>query len=231
MKKSSSYHQQRLWFIDHFEKDYLYQGGPVYHNISLGMQTKNSISVATIEKAVKTLLQKHNVLRTQLYNENEAVYQSIHTVEELALENILIPTENITTRKEALRTKPFDFANELLFKCYYAQLESGTLFYMVIHHAIADRRSLAIIREDFTKLLTQPETFNEEVIPYTTFSDWQNSLGKDDLESLLFYWKSKLRDLQVLYFPTDMERKQVHIYEAAKETLRLEKSAITDYCK
>ncbi|MET4143145.1 condensation domain-containing protein, partial [Pedobacter sp. UYP1] len=28
-----SEHQNRMWFIDEFEKDYLYQGSPVYHNL------------------------------------------------------------------------------------------------------------------------------------------------------------------------------------------------------
>src|SRR5690606_33164184 len=32
-KTPLSYHQERIWFINEFEEDYLYEGFPVYHNI------------------------------------------------------------------------------------------------------------------------------------------------------------------------------------------------------
>ncbi|WP_212003977.1 non-ribosomal peptide synthetase [Chitinophaga sp. HK235] len=229
MRCLSSYHQQRLWFIDHFEKDNLYKGGPVYHNMALGFKMDGNFSAAAISDAVKALADIHPVLRTILINEENTIWQDIKDTAEINIADIVKPEEDLAANLERLRQRPFEFEKELLFRCYYELKEEAVICCFVIHHIIIDRTSLPVLRDVFVQLLSgkAPEALP---VTYDKFSDWQNSLTKDDLEPLLFYWKNKLRNLQVLYFVTDHPREQIHIYRSCTVSRNIEKPAIVDFC-
>ncbi|MET4143106.1 amino acid adenylation domain-containing protein, partial [Pedobacter sp. UYP1] len=59
-----SEHQNRMWFIDEFEKDYLYQGSPVYHNLPLIVRLEEPLEVALLNSSILRLLEAYPVLRT-----------------------------------------------------------------------------------------------------------------------------------------------------------------------
>ena len=208
----------------------MYKGGPVYHNISLGFKVYGSFPAAAIRDALGTLMSTHPALRTMLINEDNTIYQDIKEIDETALSCILIPKENLVAGFEELRQRPFNLENELLFKCYYETVEDGVIFYFVIHHIIIDKTSLGILKEAFIRLLERKEPEAGVPVTYDKFSDWQNGLTREDLEPLLFYWKNKLRNLQVLYFLTDHPREQIHIYQSRTITKNIEKSAIAAFC-
>ncbi|WP_167455902.1 non-ribosomal peptide synthetase [Tenacibaculum singaporense] len=220
MKILSSYHQQRLWFIDYFEKGDLYPNGPVYHNIPLIFSVKKQLSYEDIEKVVYQLLSKNEVLRTSFSRSEGTIFQEIHSINEVLIDKILKQEVNLLSKLKDLQELAFTFDNNFLIKCYFENLKDKTLIYFVIHHALIDRKSIGLIKNQLISILENSTSEDDNKIQFQHFSNWQNNLSKEDLESLLFYWRSKLNDLQVLYYPTDFEREQVHIYKA-KSTLRL----------
>lgn len=226
MKISSSYHQQRLWFIDYFEKDYLYEGGPIYHNIPLFIETQSTIGESGLQQIIMDLYKSHEVLRTKLINENGQIYQVIKPLAEVRIENFCHKVDNLKSKTEALRQNPLSFDH--LMNVYYEINNEHVNVLFVFHHAIVDRYSLGLLRRDFLNLLQgiQPE---KQEIAFKDFSNWQNSLSNDDLESLIFYWKSKLQNLQVLYIPTDNEREQVHLYKSKSSTFRIPKKELVQF--
>jgi hypothetical protein len=46
-----TYHQERLWFIDEFERDRVYTGPPSYHNIPVLLRIRGEINPAALEAA------------------------------------------------------------------------------------------------------------------------------------------------------------------------------------
>ncbi|MHA7060179.1 amino acid adenylation domain-containing protein [Aquimarina sp. M1] len=231
MKNLSSYHQQRLWFIDHFEKNDLYVGGPIYHNIPLFFKVNKKIEKESIKAAIVKLVESHSILRTGFLKEEDQIFQKISGIDHFASETVCIEELELKNREEELRQKPFDFDSGYLFKIYFDNKDDHTDFLFIFHHAIIDRKSLKIVKKEFTEIIDNADIILDKSLEYRDFSNWQNALTKDDLESLTFYWKSKLKDLQVLYFPTDKEREQVHLYKAKKKKFSLRQDRIDSFCE
>ncbi|WP_027392682.1 non-ribosomal peptide synthetase [Aquimarina latercula] len=231
MKNLSSYHQQRLWFIDHFEKNDLYVGGPIYHNIPLFFKVSKKIEKKSIEAAILQLTKNHTILRTGFLKEGDHIFQKVSEIEDFHSGTICIEEQEIKNREEELRQKPFDFDSEYLFKVYFDSKEDSTDFLFIFHHAIIDRKSLKLVKKEFLTAIDDTAIGLDKSLQYLDFSNWQNGLTNDDLESLTFYWKSKLKDLQVLYFPTDKEREQVHVYRANKKKFTLRRDQIDSFCR
>lgn len=229
MKLPVSYHQQRMWFIDHFERDYLYEGGPVYHNIPLSLTIEKEVSTQDIYRAFTQLINRHDILRTKIIREGDQIFQLITTPEEAEIKNLLNKSSSLKKNQEELRKVSFDFENELLVKAFFEPLENHTRILFVFHHAIADRYSLKIIKEDFLSFLYHPQDQLGFTMQYKEFSEWEQNVDPYETETLVAYWRKKLSDIQVLYIPTDSERIPVHVYNAGTSAFSFNKDSLQSF--
>lgn len=229
MKLPVSYHQQRMWFIDHFERDYLYEGGPVYHNIPLSLTLDKEVSTDQIYRAFTQLINRHDILRTQIIKEGDQIFQLITTPDDAVIKKLLNETADLNKNQEELRKISFDFENELLVRAYFERAEKGTRLLFVFHHAVVDRYSLTILEEDFLSLLYRPEESLGFTMQYKDFSEWEQTVDPFETETLVSYWRKRLNNIQVLYLPTDTERVPVHIYEAATSAFTISKDLLQSF--
>lgn len=229
MKLPVSYHQQRMWFIDHFERDYLYEGGPIYHNIPLSLTISKEVNTEAIYKAFILLLNRHDILRTKIIKEGDQIFQLITNPDETILKGLLTEYSDLRENQEELRKISFDFENEFLIKAFFERTEKNTRILFVLHHAIVDRYSLGIIEEDFLSFINHPEDSLGFIIQYKDFSEWEQSVDPFETEMLVSYWKKKLHNIQVLYVPTDVERIPVHVYEAATSAFSFSKDRLQSF--
>ncbi len=80
IKLEASYHQERLWFIDGFEKGSLYETGPIYHNIPLILEltaANEPPSRELLEESIRGVIRRHEVLRTRVITEDNKPFQVI----------------------------------------------------------------------------------------------------------------------------------------------------------
>ncbi|MFW0739607.1 condensation domain-containing protein [Flavobacterium sp. T12S277] len=229
MKLPVSYHQQRMWFIDHFERDYLYEGGPVYHNIPLSLTLKKEVTTNEIYQAFAQLINRHDILRTTIIKEGDQIFQSIKTPGEINIENLLTEQPDLKENQETLRKGFFNFENELLVKAFFERLENHTRILFVFHHAIVDRYSLGILKEDFLSFIAHPEDSLGFTMQYKDFSEWEQAVDPYETETLVAHWRKRLSNLQVLYIPTDTERVPVHIYKAATTAFSFSKDRLQSF--
>ncbi|WP_264523071.1 condensation domain-containing protein [Flavobacterium sp. N502536] len=229
MKLPVSYHQQRMWFIDHFERDYLYEGGPVYHNIPLSLTLKKEVTTNEIYQAFAQLINRHDILRTTIIKEGDQIFQSIKTPEEINIENLLTEQSDLKENQETLRKGFFNFENELLVKAFFERLENQTRILFVFHHAIVDRYSLGILKEDFLSFIAHPKDSLGFTMQYKDFSEWEQAVDPYETETLVAHWRKRLSNLQVLYIPTDTERVPVHIYKAATTAFSFSKDRLQSF--
>ena len=152
MRVLNSYHQQRLWFIDYFEKNDLYVGGPVYHNIPFFLKIDKNLDSAVLKNAFLKLLENNTVLRTRLDKSEEEIFQEISAISQLKVDDLVVKKENLIENAEELRQIPFDFDTDYLIKCYYENKEDHTIVFFVVHHAIIDRNSIKLIQDKFQAL-------------------------------------------------------------------------------
>lgn len=229
MKLPVSYHQQRMWFIDHFERDYLYEGGPVYHNIPLSFILEKEITTEAIYRAFTQLLNRHDILRTKIIREGDQLFQLIINPEEAVIKGLLSECSDLRKNQEELRKVSFDFENEFLVKAFFERTEKHTRILFVFHHAIVDRYSLGIIEKDFLSFIKHPADSLGFTMQYKDFSEWEQSVDPYETETLVAYWRKKLDNIQVLYIPTDTERIPVHVYDAATSTFSFSKDRLQSF--
>lgn len=229
MKLPVSYHQQRMWFIDHFERDYLYEGGPVYHNIPLSFTIEKEVSTEEIYRAFTQLINRHDVLRTKIVREGDQIFQVITSPEETDIKKLLKEQSDLKENQEELRKISFDFENGVLVKAYFERLENHIRILFVLHHVVADRYSLKILKEDFLSFVSRPEDSLGFTMQYKDFSEWEQAVDPYETETLVAFWRKQLTDNQVLYLPTDSERVPVHIYQTATSSFSFSKDGLQSF--
>ncbi|MEP0264417.1 condensation domain-containing protein [Dokdonia sp.] len=229
MKLPVSYHQQRMWFIDHFERDYLYEGGPIYHNIPLSFTIHKKVSTEEMYHAFIQLVRRHDILRTKIVREGDQIFQVVTTPEDAEIIKLFKEVHHLKNNQEKIRKVSFDFENELLLKAFFEQEEDHSRVLFVCHHALVDRYSLTILKEDFLSLINNPKEALGFTMQYKDFSEWQQAIDPYETEMLVTYWREKLSNIQVLYLPTDTERVPIHIYKAATSAFSYDKDRLQSF--
>ena len=62
-----SYHQERLWFIDRFEKGTVYESNPTYHNMPFLMHCRGQLDCGALEWCLSQLLERHTACAPALW--------------------------------------------------------------------------------------------------------------------------------------------------------------------
>lgn len=229
----ASYHQERLLFIDNFEKSTLYIDSPVYHNLPLILKIKGELGEDLIKSALLSIVERHEVLRTNILVENETVIQRINPASEFQFKkqdkDIAIPDDDdLLDFCYDIINKPFSLHNEGLFRVEWIQFtDNESLIIFVVHHILADRGSLTIILDDFISIYNAsycevPVELPELPIQYADFTNWQREFPKETIEKLMYYWQENLAELEPYTFHTDRKREQIHIYEMGTVKKKLE---------
>ncbi|MCP4176264.1 MAG: amino acid adenylation domain-containing protein, partial [bacterium] len=227
---SLSYHQERLWFIDNFEKNNLYEGSPVYHNIPMIIKLNNKLNISHLEKSINKIISNHEILRTNIITEESVGYQIIHDNHKINIsQNMLKDISLKLLTEEAIKEsqKPIDLEKDSLIKLnIFENSNEDVLLLIVIHHIIGDKISIRLIAEELAKVYTGEE--NSEIynfpksIQYKNYSSWQKKLSDEVLEPYIFYWKRKLNGrLQPLTLPETVKRPLVHTFTEDRHSINI----------
>src|SRR6478672_4099634 len=118
--------QQQLWFLDQ-----LAPGSPLY-NITRGFTLVGALDIPALERSLRTLLARHEALRTTFPAQAGRPVQQIGPVPACALEQIDLPPVARAARKaqvaEWLRTegrRPFDLAHGPLLRATLLRVEDA----------------------------------------------------------------------------------------------------------
>ncbi|MDZ8183919.1 MAG: amino acid adenylation domain-containing protein [Nostoc sp. ChiSLP02] len=225
-----SFAQQRLWFIDQLE------GENCVYNVPFFWQISGVLNVSALEKAIATIIQRHEVLRTSFSIVDESPIQVIHAHPQLKLQVLdwrQVPTEHqlSKTRQFAISElqQPFDLSNPPLLRVKLLQLaEKSHLLLMVIHHIVCDGWSMDIFRRELFAVYTafcagESSPLPELSLQYADFAHWQRQwLQGEVLQTQLNYWQKQLADVPpLLELPTDKPRPSVQSFRGRSEFLEL----------
>lgn len=227
----TSYHQQKMWFVDRFEAGYIYPHAPIYHNLSLIIKIDGELDLNRWNDSVKKTLSAHSIFNTKIKTQNDVPFQFI--------EDPLVLEENIYSLPSAEesfvlkklfdeRNRPFNFEGNFLTRsCIMSTSAKKHYFQLVFHHAICDRTSLSIIYEQLLSAYHNPASVicSQSNIEFYQFSNWQNTFNRDTEKKLLTYWKRKLTNSPPrLLLPTPQTRPLIHIYEDGMDSQKLNPS-------
>ncbi|MFB2879416.1 SDR family NAD(P)-dependent oxidoreductase [Floridanema aerugineum] len=227
-----SFAQQRLWFLAQLE------GASVAYNMPAVLRIKGNLEVACLQKAIDTIIQRHEVLRTTFKPVNGLPVQAIASnpgiiIPLIDLQDLSADIKHSETKRitlEATQT-PFDLEKGPLLRASLLRLHPQEyLLILTMHHIIFDGWSIGILVRELSTLY--PAFLNKEAISlpdlpiqYADFAHWQRQwLAGDVLETQLAYWQKQLTGVPPLDLPTDYPRPPVQTYQGAKYSFGLPQS-------
>jgi len=201
-----SFAQKRLYIEQQKEIDSMAYNMPV--NLELeGEPDKNKL-----ERVFKSLLQRHENLRTSFEVLGDNVVQKIHRDIQFEIKYYPDPKSQELRVKSCIDSfiRPFDLSRAPLLRVGMIELpgkEDRYLLMVDMHHIITDGISMAILVKEFSAL------YPGRGLPavktrYRDFSEWQNRLFRSpEIKKQEEYWLKQYEDnVPVSDLPTDYPR-------------------------
>ncbi|MGD9108495.1 MAG: amino acid adenylation domain-containing protein, partial [Gammaproteobacteria bacterium] len=209
-----SFSQQRLWFLDQYEKNQL-----TAYNITMAVKIIGKLNKSAMEKSLNYLIQRHESFRTQFVSLKGIPWQEIiheynfklhtKTVKESKLDELL-------THEAMFK---FDLTKAPLIRIYLLKTHKDKHVLVVNqHHIISDGWSIDIFMKELNEaysnfIAKRLPRLHELSIQYVDFSHWQkHNLKSGKFKQQIEYWKDKLADFSNLQLPADMPRPPVKTY-------------------
>lgn len=219
----ASFAQQRLWIIDQMS------GNSAHYNMPGGLRMQGVFDAVAAEDALKTLVGRHESLRTSFSERNGRTEQVIHEASGFSIQQMDVSALDSAEQEQAIIAEatsqvetPFDLTSGLLIRVTYIRQgdDAGVLFFN-LHHIAADGWSMNILMDEFITLYqarvsNQPQPLPPLALQYKDFAAWQHDFlfGDTDIgaarrDQQLQYWREQLKRLPLVHeLPLDFERPQ-----------------------
>ncbi|WP_046744448.1 non-ribosomal peptide synthetase [Kordia zhangzhouensis] len=211
-----SFEQKRIWLLSQDDKT------SIAYNMPTTLEFEGEMNMETFQKAVWSVLEKHEALRTIFKEEQQGdVKQWIIPIEEFKFkidykdlrleENKQLDVE--TYLKEQFYT-PFDIQNGPLVRVGFLQLaENKFILYYCMHHLINDGASMEILGDEISNYYEQIEEGKQidEAplrIQYKDYVAWQLKMFESDaVKEVSEFWKQAFQnEVPKVKFPFEKRR-------------------------
>ncbi|WP_254062309.1 condensation domain-containing protein, partial [Acidobacterium sp. S8] len=206
--------QQRVWFLDQVRP-----ANPA-NNIVIPFWLTGMVDLAALDRALRTVVERHESLRTGFSQRNGQAFAWIAESVEWKVD--LVDLRELGQREaeeEAKRLgwhagrRSFELNKPPLFRATMFQVSQDRyLLVMVVHHIVADGWSLGILSHELTELYREFSSGRTSPLPepqfqYRDYVHWEREEGRRLAEQQMPYWLDRLGgDLQTLEIPTDRPR-------------------------
>ena len=230
-----SFAQERLWFIDQLNPN------SALYNIVMPIQLNGTLDVAAWQKALDTIVSRHEVLRTSFTTRDGIPTQVIAPSARGDFQVLDLTQLPEGARQQRLfrlvkdeAGRPFNLSADVMMRSKLIKLERELyIFVLVLHHIAADGWSLGVLCREFAELYEAFSNRKRSCLPelpiqYADFAVWQRKrLQGDALECELQYWKEKLAGIPALLdLPTDRPRPTVQSYRGGRKPLLMSKGLV-----
>ena len=201
-----SFSQERLWFIDQLE-------GSVHYHIPSVAHLTGTLHVDALARAFRELVNRHEVLRTTYFHQDDQNYQSIQSADDWSMGRLESANEDVDELVQQLVDRPFDLTRDFMLRADVVRISDNEhVLVLVLHHIAFDAwsegiltRELAILYRD--QALGQTTPLPLPAIQYADYAIWQRQYYSEAvLNSRLAYWEAQLSDAPNLALPTDFVR-------------------------
>ena len=206
-----SFEQESLWFIDRL------QGSVQFHMPGVFRLT-GDLDLSALENSLRTIISRHQVLRTVIEEHDGVGYQKICDADEWRLQYVPqdeTRAKGMDTREyiEELISRPFDLSKDLMLRVTLIEVShQNHILVAIMHHIAADGWSLSIVVRELAELYRsyvehRPPALEELPIQYADYAMWQRTyLSGSVLETKLKYWKEHLNGVEPIVLPVDYRR-------------------------
>ncbi len=223
-----SYSQERLWFIEKLE-------GTVQYHLPAVLKLKGKLNIEALQDALKTIVDRHEVLRTVILENNGQGFQYVLQQNDWQLsiddnfdqEN---DAQDLQQYIAALIRRPFDLSNDYMLRANLVKLgEDDYVLVVTMHHIASDGWSLSVIVKEVIELYGSFVENRSAQLPalalqYADYAIWQRTyLQGELLDKKIRYWKNKLEGVLPLQLPTDYERPVIQSMKGSVTGLLIDK--------
>ncbi|AWK40830.1 non-ribosomal peptide synthetase [Photorhabdus laumondii subsp. laumondii] len=227
-----SFAQQRLWFIDQ-----LTEGSPQY-NCPGYLRLREQLNFNAFKAAVKTLLERHEALRTHIKVIDNEPRQVITHCYDLPITRHDLTAFSETEQESQIKrfskeedNLVFNLSTDLMLRIRLIKLaENDYVIIYTIHHIACDSWSIEIFVNELITLYRAYSKGKIAPLPplkiqYTDYAQWQrNWLQGDILKKQLDYWQTQLSGISPLHrFPLDNPRPEKQSFEGRLNEQRISK--------
>lgn len=222
-----SFSQERMWFIDQLE-------GSVQYHVPALLRLTGKLDTQAFQFAFKTIIKRHEILRTIYKEENGTVLQAIREEDDWEMSIVegkeFFKEEALQQYAGELVRKPFNLAQDYMLRATLIHItDQDHVLVVTVHHIASDAWSLSILIGEIVELYGSYIEKRTAQLPvpqlqYADFAVWQRSyLLGDLLDKKIRYWEAKLDGAAPLQLPTDFERPAVNTSKGASATFTVDK--------
>ncbi len=229
----TSWAQQRLWLIDRLE------GGTAVYNMSEAVRLRGELDERLLQRALDTLVQRHEILRTGFVEVEGIPLQEILPERRFPLRTLDLQGYEEAEREALIRQHRSDERHEK-FDLHNAPLIRGRLLrvkpaeyvlLLTMHHLISDGWSLGVMWRELSEIYEAYEKGRDNPlqplpIQYADYAHWQRQWFQGErLEKQLSYWCTRLQGAAPqLQLPTDRPRPAVQSFRGQQLAIELDRS-------
>jgi len=228
-----SYAQRRLWLIDQLGR------GSVQYNMAGKNHMLGEFDVEAFKRALETLIERHEILRTTYHSHEEHPIQVIQqdVVLPFSYEDLseLEPGLKVETAQELAELEanaPFNLAEDLMLRVRVLKLDHNSHFILyTMHHIASDGWSMGIFSNELSALYSAYKNTNPNPLPplkfqYADYAMWQKSwLNGEVLGKQLTFWKNQLKGIPALHgLPIDRARPARRTFEGRQLSVHFERA-------
>ncbi|MCO1334903.1 amino acid adenylation domain-containing protein [Microbulbifer sp. OS29] len=232
-RKTLSFSQQRLWFIDSLE------GESSQYNLSGAFLVQGNFSELAAEEAFFRIISRHHSLRSVFIDNGQGVEPYVKEVEFFRLRRMDIrgvegkkQNAEIERLLESEETQSFNLSSDLMLRAGFIRIKDNEgILFISMHHIASDGWSVGILLEEFSSqyqsvLLNKKNYISPLPFQYVDFAHWQiQQSSEENFLSQLGYWDKQLKDLPPVHnLPLDFPRPSKIGQKGAKASLSLKKA-------
>ncbi|MGW8960046.1 amino acid adenylation domain-containing protein, partial [Paenibacillus sp. NPDC055715] len=209
--------QKRLYVLHQLDSSEL------NYNLPSALQLEGALNEAKVEKALTTLVARHDMLRTGFEIVNGEPVQRIHPLVAFKVEKLQASEDQVAAILEGF-IQPFDLTQPPLLRALLIELEKEKfLLALDIHHIGSDGLSMDVLLREFVQLYNGEE-LPELRIQYKDYAVWQQSEEqRQRIKRQEEYWRGVFSsELPVLELPLDFSRPAVQQFDGQTLTFTLD---------
>jgi amino acid adenylation domain-containing protein len=238
-----SFAQRMFWFLEQLEPE-----TPAY-NLPRLFKIKGKLNIEALRDAFRTLLCRHNVLRTVFVAQDGELFQRVLNNVEIdfavqdftSLTSSRRMTETLRIASEITRN-PFDLQEGPLLRLCLVRLSTEEhMLILVMHHIITDGWSMSIFFKELAEFYEQLAADQQPQKPnlalqYTDFACWQmEHITEKILQKDVEYWRDNLQGCpDFIEIPSDRARPAIQSHRGSIERFSIDETLtlrINELCR
>jgi len=201
-----SFAQQRLWLLDR-----IFPASAAY-NIPEAFVFESAVDATVLQEAVDNLLQRHTILTATILDIHPEPKLRLGAVKSISVETTDLSDIDSTMRMTAVLrlireegARPFDLKQAPLIRAHlYRLAPQHHVVFVNVHHILADRWSMQIIRRELTAMYRESATHEPAgltplVMQYAEYARQERAFLQSNSYAVhVEYWKNQLKGAPTL---------------------------------